>query len=89
MKYTFLLYAFVIVDLCIIIYVVGQRLHNLTCTEDYVQHNMGRRKYYLRLSDCFGVYVVTRKFAARLTPRPCCLRCGSFLKRALFRFKSA
>jgi hypothetical protein len=41
MKYIFILYAFGIVDLCIIIYTLGQ---SLTCMENYV-HNMGRRDY--------------------------------------------
>jgi hypothetical protein len=44
MKYIFILCAFVIVDLCIIIYILYQNLHNLTCTKNYAQHKMGRRE---------------------------------------------
>jgi hypothetical protein len=45
MKYIFMLYVFDMVDLCIIIYIFDQNLHNVTCTKNYAQHKIGRRKY--------------------------------------------
>jgi hypothetical protein len=44
MKYIFILYAFDMVDLCIIIYILGQSLHSLICMENYAQHKMDRRE---------------------------------------------
>jgi hypothetical protein len=42
MKCISILYAFGIVNVCIILNIFGQ---NLTCTENYAHHSMGRREY--------------------------------------------
>jgi hypothetical protein len=45
MKYIFILYAFYIVNIYIILYILDQILKSLTCTKTYAHHIMGRREH--------------------------------------------
>jgi fatty-acid desaturase len=61
MKHIFILYAFGIVDLHIIIYTLGKSLQSLTCMKNYAQHIIGRREYN-RIDMCtwlVGIQMIT------------------------------
>jgi hypothetical protein len=48
MKYIFTLYACDMVDICIIIYILSQSLHSLTCTKNYAQLVFTASRAYLQ-----------------------------------------
>jgi hypothetical protein len=56
MKYIFILYAFDMVDLYIIIYILGQSLHSLTCMKNYAQYKMGKREYGCKRNNFMRYY---------------------------------